>query len=527
MLSSKLSSFTFIILALMTMSCRKTDSLQEQPEIQTIQEKFFNSHRSSDPTEKAIVEFMKREDRKTPFIEKTVGQIGYPFWDKAIRENNIHANSRSAPDSIDVIYIPFVIDSQDHVNASMIVKITPSDTSFSYLCDWQYSERENTMTSSTDSAEYYAVFFMLLDKHVFNRKRFVVTDSSLFRSGNHRAAYVELTGNPTPGGRVNLIAPVEHCQDVTIYFVDCPYLGVAAECTPRCDRCNLCLSSISYEYCWTEYVSGGGSGNAGSGSNDGGSGGTGGGGSPTPPTCGGPTAGRVSINKSCTPGWSPDLTPVESHPSFMLAEINIDSLTDPCLSDVVNLIGQSGHQSFLANLYHQFFGTGNDTYNLVYQQDSSLTGVSGNPVPGHSDLDTLTNGTIQWTITLNPNLLKNASKEYIATVIFHELVHSFISFRFPGIYSTASAQHQFIFEKWVPSIARGVKEAYPNLSDSDYIALALQGLDDATLIQTGPNTGQVNPTNNAYSIQYYQMDILTSRSIALPFLNGTSGTTCP
>jgi hypothetical protein len=34
--------------------------------------------------------------------------------------------------------VPFARDSQNYVNAAMVIKASTTDTSFEYRCDWQY-----------------------------------------------------------------------------------------------------------------------------------------------------------------------------------------------------------------------------------------------------------------------------------------------------------------------------------------------------------------------------------------------------
>lgn len=58
-------------------SCRKVDALrQETPHsVGDLENKFFNSHRSANITEKAIVDFIKRKNDKEHFIEKQVNKL--------------------------------------------------------------------------------------------------------------------------------------------------------------------------------------------------------------------------------------------------------------------------------------------------------------------------------------------------------------------------------------------------------------------------------------------------------------------
>src|SRR5688572_22288687 len=136
------SLLTFMLIGMLIfVSCRKVETLQQdQSTPNVLEETFFNSHRTADPTEKAYVNFLKGKNEKLNFVEKTIKQIGFPRWDKAIINKRTLVKGRTGADSTNIIYVPFVRDSQNYVNAAMVIKTTGSDTSFSYLCDWQYQK---------------------------------------------------------------------------------------------------------------------------------------------------------------------------------------------------------------------------------------------------------------------------------------------------------------------------------------------------------------------------------------------------
>src|SRR5688572_25067647 len=75
--------FICISVALLFNACRKIDYRNDQS-IKALEERFFNSHKSSEPHVQALNGFMKRRNDKDHFVERTVKQIGYPYWDKAI-----------------------------------------------------------------------------------------------------------------------------------------------------------------------------------------------------------------------------------------------------------------------------------------------------------------------------------------------------------------------------------------------------------------------------------------------------------
>lgn len=294
-----------LITVLMYVSCRKVDTLpQDQLTLNPQEEIFFNSHRTSDPTEKKLVEFIKRKNDKLHFVEKTAKQIGFPRWDKALTKKNPLINGRSSSDSITITYVPFVRDSQNYVNAAMIIKTSPSDSSFTYACDWQYSQFQNSTTAISDTAEYFAIFFMTLDENVFGYNRFKIIDTSLFKRKNHKSDYITLkTANKN--GRSSL-QEVERCQDVYIYYLDCTYYDDpdVDDCRPECDECSLCYASYPYQYCWTEYIYDNSTGSTGGTTGGGGGGSTGGGGDGTPPDCGGIEE-RTILVEGCESGWQP------------------------------------------------------------------------------------------------------------------------------------------------------------------------------------------------------------------------------
>jgi len=318
-------------------SCRKTEFPIEKTANTpgTLEDKFFNSHRSSDPQENAIVEFIKRANSKNPFIEATVKKIGYPRWDKAIKSkkaasvkvaSTTRTNTATSQSDYDIYYVPFVKDSANHVNASMVIKASSTDTSISYLCDWQYARLQNDNNKLNDQAENFAIFFMNFDKLVFGHTKFRITDTSIFRSNNHSPREVVLnTQDTNQGVKTDLYAL--YCQYVTITFTDCPYIPLYGHCSGpggSCDNCPSCISSISYIYCWEEWSDiptgwgGGGGGGGGGGWDSGGSGSGGGGdGSVPPDPCSGQsiqyTSGSQNIvgarvnSMPCNgdPGWTP------------------------------------------------------------------------------------------------------------------------------------------------------------------------------------------------------------------------------
>ena len=312
-LSKRLVAFIFLGCSLIM--CTKKDQLATaEKEPGQIEKRFFTTHRTPNADEKTIVDYLIRQQQKSKFVEKTVAQIGYPRWDKMIvlKSKGNKSGRGESDSSVTSYYIPFVRDSQQFVNASMIINTTASDTSFGYRCDWQYAQRQNSLNSVSDSAEYHAIFFMVLDKAVFGYTEFNITDTSIFKHNNLTPLRIKLT-NPTPGNRGNDYTTVQICQNVIVTWQDCPYpRGHCGGPNGTCDNCDECTNSGPWTYCWTTWIVGGSgfgnTGGAGLGSSVGG-GGNNGGSSPTP--CPGTTSSQrgQTVTPGCEPGWSGIGTP--------------------------------------------------------------------------------------------------------------------------------------------------------------------------------------------------------------------------
>ena len=400
-LSKRLVAFIFLGCSLIM--CTKKDQLATaEKEPGQIEKRFFTTHRTPNADEKTIVDYLIRQQQKSKFVEKTVAQIGYPRWDKMIvlKSKGNKSGRGESDSSVTSYYIPFVRDSQQFVNASMIINTTASDTSFGYRCDWQYAQRQNSLNSVSDSAEYHAIFFMVLDKAVFGYTEFNITDTSIFKHNNLTPLRIKLT-NPTPGNRGNDYTTVQICQNVIVTWQDCPYpRGHCGGPNGTCDNCDECTNSGPWTYCWTTWIVGGSgfgnTGGAGLGSSVGG-GGNNGGSSPTP--CPGTTSSQrgQTVTPGCEPGWSGIGTPDPST-TFTINGITFTTSNYPGKNNglpwrwwenasllapfgglpygswAINYLSQNPHLSFLA--FQNYFMTQSegtdDNYNQIYWDNPNL-----------------------------------------------------------------------------------------------------------------------------------------------------------
>jgi|GEM_PF-1856311 len=297
-------------------ACRKSDQQANQSQLPIDNPKFFSNHRTTDPTEAALVDFIRRKNEKSPFINKVISQIGYPYWDKmVVIPATSNKSGRGNSDSLHTtFFIPFVRESQNFVNASMVIQTYPGDTTFSYKCDWQYKQRINGSPLVDTTAENFAFLFMYLDHNVFGHTRFTITDTTLFQDMPVPAGLTgrEIRINPSANGKIaynrNSLVTVMYCfygyycgtlDAITCNDENgCDYLNCA---TGQCYATATCFDFEVEEGTGGGGGSGTGTGGTGTGGTSGGSGGTG---STTPPPCPTGPVTPDNVTNPCDPGWN-------------------------------------------------------------------------------------------------------------------------------------------------------------------------------------------------------------------------------
>lgn len=312
-----LLSLIVFISVLAIPSCKKNDfgATTQKIDVSLLEQKFFNTHRSNDPTEKALVNFLQKINDKENFVVQTALQIGFPRWDKAIASSKKILNSNTQNllgDSTQVFFIPFVRDAQNYVNASMVIYASATDTTFTYRCDWQYAQFVNNSTTTNDEAENVAAFFMTLDNAVFGYTQFKINDKRLFKPKsnihvNDTADYIikKVSFNDSANNIASNNFMAYECTNIVISYVcsfcyandpDCPLGGTWQEFYQFCD--------------WVFYPDNGGGGTGGNEPGGGGGGNPGGGGNTPPPCDEVPIdpllAGRVINPCDDGPGWEPE-----------------------------------------------------------------------------------------------------------------------------------------------------------------------------------------------------------------------------
>lgn len=172
-----------------------------------------------------------------------------PFWNKALvytNTANTTIGTESTRDLSTVVYIPFVRDSQNYVNASVLIKMTVTDTSYRIICDWQYSEFGFEHSDTSWSARDIFAIFSMLDKSVFGHKKYWVKDGRIF--GYPRETPLIVTEVPQ-AGRIGTENFNLECTPHTVCVT-------AEPSTNRVSTETVCTTSYTCALVWT----GGGSG---------------------------------------------------------------------------------------------------------------------------------------------------------------------------------------------------------------------------------------------------------------------------
>lgn len=225
----------------------------------------------------------------------------------------------------EVVYVPFVRDSDNYVNSLLMVKMDVTDTIFRMVHDYSYKAFSyDTTNHSKWNARDVFNLFTSFDYSVFGHTKFWVKDTNLFKPENDSSYVIATRVNGSShrkSARVSLYA-VEECVTWEI----CTYPGAGptgpdgSDPTPPGGGTSggvvRAMNNCSYlDICSTYYYDdgGGGGGTTGTGDGTGGSGGTGWYGGSNPCTGSTPTAvprlSNVAPGDGCGSGWEPVPTP--------------------------------------------------------------------------------------------------------------------------------------------------------------------------------------------------------------------------
>lgn len=151
-----------------------------------------------------------------------------------------------------------------------------------------------------------------------------------------------------------------------------------------------------------------------------------------------------------------------------------NKMKDGCMKNTVDSLTGKGWTNKIAQKVNQIFGTSNK-YNITFLDRDAWPAnyPKFNETATGSTYPRFVDGVLKVDVYLNNTLLQNASKEYIAATLLHEIAHGILTYEH---IDGADAQHNEMFQKYMTEIAAGLKEMYPGIG-TDADALAHEGLD--------------------------------------------------
>lgn len=173
---------TMLALFLFFTSCRKQEKeIQVEPPTPTsvTDPSFFSKYATQDPVVQKVITYVKKQNEAYNFAPKYHKVIGLPRWDKAIvvgKGGSTTSRVTTGGNSdTSMVYVPFAQDSQQVVNAALIVKLAGDSISSRMLFKWQYSFfGYKKKPGNAWNAKDVFNLFVKLDNTVFGTTKFKV-----------------------------------------------------------------------------------------------------------------------------------------------------------------------------------------------------------------------------------------------------------------------------------------------------------------------------------------------------------------
>jgi hypothetical protein len=154
-------------------------------------------------------------------VDDLVKRVGYPKWDKSLivtNQGRRSAAARVTDDSATLVYIPFTIDSVQLVKATLLIQVSPVDSLFRMVNDWEYTRFGFDSTSNNYAWKARNVFhvFARFQHTIYNDSIFKVLDGRIFGGDSawHPVAKLRETNHQT--GRVSLMQPITVCNWIEV-----------------------------------------------------------------------------------------------------------------------------------------------------------------------------------------------------------------------------------------------------------------------------------------------------------------------
>lgn len=510
-------------------SCRKgLPNYETQASVTNLQytQQFFKTKGNLTPEVQKVYEYLRNENNKKEFVPQFVVKYGVPVWDKSIiQKNNYNVETTNLPT---YVIVPLIDYTEKKVVGFLGSKVTNEAVITKLFRSNIYDELGFADDPNKFDGNDMQRLMMKFEHDIFGHYIFKITDNrlidyvpdttpdktnSLIIKANTQAVTERNSIQLNPFGFYDPGNPPEGCVYVAMFYAsyNTPFIHIQISSWEL--KCNTAITIATY---FEPAESGAGIGGLGSG---------GGGGNssdpndpqddPPPPPPNEPcpeTIGVITIVEPCgtgDDGW--DLLDEDE----LEYRCIIDSLTGyPCAQNILNQLPKLNIEA--RKIMDSVFGV-NDDYNLEFNIDSTL---DKNSEDGYATTGIRRGPSLQnLQISLNPWVLTNASKEYIAVTFFHECVHAYIDHnryllamnyidsstfiqRFPLFWdykrrlsSAELVQHTIMANNYISHFKNLIINFNPSVTDSIANALAWGGLESTTAWKNNKDTTSIKLIN--------------------------------
>jgi hypothetical protein len=175
-------------------------------------------------------------------------------------------------------------------------------------------------------------------------------------------------------------------------------------------------------------------------------------------------------------GSTAPLSPIDS--------VNTTLITNPCLNNTWATLNALGaFNSSVDDIVKDDFAITTTADLVIKNLDIADTAIDGETTPVPNPTGGPTAATFTAIIDVSNFLLSNASQEYVAATLFHEVIHAYLDYNKIDI-NSGNAQHESMANEYVHAMQLALMSRYPTMPSADAYALAWGGLQGTNAWET-------------------------------------------